>query len=215
MERLRKIYLLTEFTILFVIVPIILFIYRDIFAFKIVPIVFLVSILSFFILKYDKDFDKTRFFNVKDLKKHLKWIFIFLIILGSILAFLTFLYLNSRFLAFPKTKPYIWLAVMFLYPILAAYPQEVIFRGFFFHRYKEIFTHDHLMILINAICFGFAHIVYANAIAPILSIFGGFLFAYRYVKSNSILIAAIEHALWGNLIFTIGLGWYFYSGSIR
>jgi hypothetical protein len=25
---------------------------------------------------------------------------------------------------------------------------------------------------------------------------------------------ALEHALWGNFLFTTGIGWYFYSGSI-
>ena len=26
--------------------------------------------------------------------------------------------------------------------------------------------------------------------------------------------ASLEHALWGNALFTIGWGWYFYAGSI-
>jgi len=28
------------------------------------------------------------------------------------------------------------------------------------------------------------------------------------------LAAGLEHALWGDLLFTLGLGWYFYTGSI-
>ncbi len=26
---------------------------------------------------------------------------------------------------------------------------------------------------------------------------------------------SIEHALWGNFLFTVGIGWFFYSGAIR
>jgi hypothetical protein len=34
-------------------------------------------------------------------------------------------------------------------------------------------------------------------------------------KSGSALMAGIEHGIWGDFLFTVGIGWYFYSGSIR
>src|SRR5690348_2033463 len=34
-------------------------------------------------------------------------------------------------LAFPRERPTIWLLVMFLYPLVSVYPQEIIFRAFF------------------------------------------------------------------------------------
>ena len=40
------------------------------------------------------------------------------------------------------------------------------------------------------------------------------LFARTYAGSRSFLQAVVEHSLWGNFIFTIGLGWYFYGGAI-
>ena len=38
------------------------------------------------------------------------------------------------------------------------------------------------------------------------------LFAWRYQSSRSYWALVLEHALYGNLIFTVGLGRYFYTG---
>ena len=43
----------------------------------------------------------------------------------------------------------------------------------------------------------------------------GFLFACTYRKHDSVLLAAIEHGLYGAMVFTIGLGMFFYHGAIR
>ena len=121
---------------------------------------------------------------------------------------------ENLFFFFPKERFNVWLGVMLLYPALAAYPQEVVFRGFFFHRYGKLFSRPVTLIIVNGICFGWAHLVYGNWVAPVISTLGGFLFAYRYLQSRSLLVVGIEHGLWGNFLFTVGLGWYFYSGSI-
>lgn len=63
--------------------------------------------------------------------------------------------------------------------------------------------------------FFLAHMLYGNWLAPVLSAFGGLLFAFRYSRSRSTIIAAIEHGLWGNYLFTVGYGWFFYSGAIQ
>jgi membrane protease YdiL (CAAX protease family) len=117
-------------------------------------------------------------------------------------------------MVFPRQSLGVWLLILLLYPLLAAYPQEIIFRGFFFQRYGTLFSNQWILILVNGICFGWAHVMYANWIAPVLSTLGGMLFAYRYLKTGSLLIVGIEHGLWGNYLFTLGLGWFFYSGSI-
>lgn len=38
--------------------------------------------------------------------------------------------------AFARERSILWVAVLLLYPILSALPQELIFRVFFFHRYR-------------------------------------------------------------------------------
>ncbi|MFD1051826.1 hypothetical protein ACFQ1S_42845, partial [Kibdelosporangium lantanae] len=39
----------------------------------------------------------------------------------------------------PRRKPVLWLIIMVAYPLLSAYPQELVFRGFLFHRYGPAF----------------------------------------------------------------------------
>ena len=68
------------------------------------------------------------------------------------------------------------------------------------------------MIVINALLFGWAHMLYGNWLAIVLSGIGGALFMDTYLRTRSVRLVCIEHALYGNLIFTIGLGEYFYSG---
>jgi hypothetical protein len=77
-----------------------------------------------------------------------------------------------------------------------------------------MFSNEAARILASGICFRLGHIFFANWIAPALSTLGGLLFARTYAKTSSTILVSIEHAHWGNLIFTIGLGWFFYGGAI-
>lgn len=98
---------------------------------------------------------------------------------------------------------------MLLYPILSAFFQEVIF---FALRYINLFKNKNFFIFINALIFALVHLLYGNLIAVVFSFFGGILFIKTYLKSNSTLLYWVEHSLYGNFIFTIGLGHYFYNG---
>jgi membrane protease YdiL (CAAX protease family) len=94
------------------------------------------------------------------------------------------------------------------------YPQELIFRTYLFHRYRALFGSDRALVAASAVAFGLAHLFFANWWAPLLSTAGGWLFARTYLRTRSTLQATVEHGLWGDVVFTVGLGWYFYGGSI-
>lgn len=134
--------------------------------------------------------------------------------LALFLAGFTYAYNPDRLFGFVSHAPERWALVMLLYPILSALPQELIYRSFFFHRYKELFSCPTTLLLVNALLFGYAHILFKNPIAVTFTIIGGWLFAQTYHKTKSLWLATIEHALYGNFIFTIGLGWYFYNGAV-
>jgi membrane protease YdiL (CAAX protease family) len=102
---------------------------------------------------------------------------------------------------------------MLLYPLVSVYPQELLYRAFFFHRYQPLFGSGWIMLLASACAFGFVHILFANWLAVGLCFVGGLLFAFTYQKSGSLLLTCIDHALFGNFIFTIGLGQFFYHGA--
>lgn len=120
-----------------------------------------------------------------------------------------------RLFNFPMQRPFFWLLVMVLYPILSALPQELVLRSFFFRRYRELFGDAVVMILMNAFCFGFIHVMFHNWVSPALSAVAGALFAYSYTQHRSLKWAALEHALYGNMVFTVGIGFYFLVGAFR
>ncbi len=159
-------------------------------------------------LLLDRSFDRSRLWNFAGARA----IFRGLLPLFGVAVVVA---LPERFLQFPRERPLVWLLVMLLYPLLSVYPQEIIFRAFFFHRYGEALGSRSAVIGASAIAFGYAHIILHNWVAVTLSVIGGALFAWTYERSRSLLAASIEHALYGCAIFTLGLGWYFYAGAVR
>jgi hypothetical protein len=120
------------------------------------------------------------------------------------------------FMVLPRHNPLLWLLICVLYPLLSVYPQEVIYRFLFFEHSAHVLpgVKAPWLLALNVALFGFAHIVFGNVWAPVLSAAGGLLFASTYLKSRSVMCAAFEHALWGILIFTIGLGPLFAGGTV-
>ena len=104
-----------------------------------------------------------------------------------------------------------WLLIMFGYPILSVFPQELLYRAFFFERYRPLFGDGGVMILASGTVFGFGHVVFHNWIAVALTFVGGLLFAKTYQRTTSLLLVSIEHALYGCAIFTIGYGQFFFD----
>ena len=114
--------------------------------------------------------------------------------------------------SFPRARPAVWLLVMCLYP-LSAYAQELTFRTFFFHRYRELFTSPRARVLASGLIFGWAHVAVNNLLALPLAAVAGVLFARTYERSRSTVLVSLEHALYGDFVFSVGLGGLFYSAS--
>ncbi|RIA56172.1 CPBP family intramembrane glutamic endopeptidase [Dichotomicrobium thermohalophilum] len=125
------------------------------------------------------------------------------------------------YLSLPTQRTDLWIMIMALYPFLSALPQELLFRALFFERYGVLFGWhgDHarvpwLAIFVNSLCFGLAHLFYWNWVAVGLTAVGGLAFAYAYTRLNSFPLAFLMHVAAGQLIFTLGLGLFFYHGAI-
>ncbi|WP_068168233.1 CPBP family intramembrane glutamic endopeptidase [Neokomagataea thailandica] len=147
------------------------------------------------------------------LTPHLKHLLIRFAVLAPCLLLLTRLLFPHDFLSLPRTNPKLWGIVLLLYPILSVWPQEVLYRHFLFTRYAPAFNSTLALIIISAVTFGFAHILFLNPIAIILCLIGGFLFAQGYAQHRSLRLACLEHSLYGCLLFTAGLGRFFYTGT--
>lgn len=137
-----------------------------------------------------------------------------LVSLCSVLLFALYPLITANpMFEFPRERPIVWLVVLCLYPILSVVPQGIIFRRWFALRYTTLLGSGGTMIVIGALCFGCSHILFGNVVAPVITAFGGALFMRTYLKSGSGWLADLEHAVLGNVAFTIGYGQWLYSGA--
>ena len=140
-------------------------------------------------------------------------LFRWLVIAFGLLIFTFYVFPDKLFIVQTTNPGFIWKILVF-YPLFSAFPQEFIFCKFFFARYKPFFGEKELMVAMSALAFCLAHILFINWVAPMLGLFAGIIFARTYKKTKSLLLVSIEHSLYGNALFVLGLGWFFWGGSI-
>lgn len=116
-------------------------------------------------------------------------------------------------LVLPRTMPTLWLTILALYPLLSALPQEIVFRPLFFRRYGHLFPGRSAAILVNAAVFALAHLMFWNWVAVALTFAGGLIFAFGYLRAG-FATAVVLHAVCGWILFTSGLGAFFYHGAV-
>ena len=203
---MRSLFLSFELLALYMITP--LLYYFNLIPFhKSLPLL-IVFLYCFIILLVDKRFDR----QILSLKK---LVGLKKILIRAVIIFLAFILLVcisdiSNLFYIPRHNFLLWIMILVFYPIWSAYPQELIFRAFFFHRYGFLTQNKGVMILLNALLFSFAHIIFRNFIALLFTFLGSLLFTKTYLRTHSLTTAFVEHSILGNLIFTVGLGEYFY-----
>ncbi|MGR6981145.1 CPBP family glutamic-type intramembrane protease [Testudinibacter sp. P27/CKL/0425] len=205
----RRFWLLLEFFALFIAVPL-LYLFRLLPNSSMLPLLWGIFTYSVIILKIHR-IDCF----VWDLKKSmLKPLFWRASAICLMLSGFTLILMPENFLNFVRGNPSLWLAVMLLYPILSAFTQEMVFRKFFFFRYRTLLKNEKLMIIASALLFSYMHIVFLNYIAVLFTFIGGLIFASVYQRYRSLMLVSLEHAIYGNLVFTVGLGYHFYHGAV-
>jgi len=172
-------YKLLEFFIIFIIIPVSFAIDFPIWikmAIGLVGFTYIVYIL----LKIQNN----KFKIAKDLqwKGFLKQTLIKLFIIAVITSLYVYFTNTSNLFIVVKTNPKLWVIILFIYSFLSVYPQELIYRTFYFQRYKALF----LLI--------FSVLMFKNTLVLVLTFFGGLLFAFTFKKTKSTLLVSIEHA---------------------
>jgi membrane protease YdiL (CAAX protease family) len=120
----------------------------------------------------------------------------------------------GRWLALPRRSTELWLTIMVFYPFLSALPQELIFRALYFRRYGALFPSRTAAVAGNAVVFALAHLMFWNWVALALCLAGGLVFALGYLGRGGFPQAVVLHALCGAIMFTAGLGSFFYHGAV-
>ena len=211
---LNKYYKFIEIVFIGLIIPSIILFNR--LADNVILILWFITSYTFIIFYYFHK--KDRILNILKFssftKNNLSIICIRWFVLSLVIFLITFYFYNDNLFIIQKEAPYLLIIIFLVYPILSALPQEFIFTTFFFSRYKDLISEKYI-IYMSAILFMFAHVLFINFIAPFLSIFGGIIFARTYKKTGSLALVTFEHALYGNTLFFMGLGYYFWGGSVN
>ncbi len=139
---------------------------------------------------------------------------IYTLITAAFMLTLTLLLVPERLFSFPRTQPQLWLMVMLLYPLLSVVPQVLIYKPLFFRRYGGLFPDPRIAIVLNGVAFSLGHLFYMNPVALGVTFVGGMMMSWAYLRTGSFLLACVLHMIAGQLIFTVGLGTFFYHGAI-
>ena len=199
-----------EFSIVFVGVP--LLIYFRVLPNYPIPYLLAVALAAFVILRADPSFH----FGPpmwSAMRPYLGTLLLRDAILVILLGIAVWIFRPDLLFSLLKSSPLLWAAVMLLYPLLSVYPQELLYRAYFFQRYQPLFGSGWGILLASALAFGFVHIIFGNWLAVAMCVLGGLLFSFTYQSSGSLLLTCLDHAIFGNFIFTIGLGRFFYHGT--
>jgi membrane protease YdiL (CAAX protease family) len=69
------------------------------------------------------------------------------------------------------------------------------------------------LILVNALAFSYIHVMFNNWVVLLLTFVGGIIFTRTYLRSRSLLLATIEHAMYGLFCFYLGIGVFLLYGA--
>lgn len=196
-------YLGAEFFILFIALPLSLLLP---YSFKIKGISILVAFIYLLFVLFKKTSIKFKIKKEIAWGSFLKTTFIKFLVIALVTSAYVYFMDASKLFCVPLNKPKLWVTILFVYTFLSVWPQEVIYRTFFFERYGSHFTNKNILIFVNAIVFCMAHLFLRNTLVTVLTFIGGLLFAYTFHKTKSTTLVSIEHALYGNWLFTVGMG---------
>jgi membrane protease YdiL (CAAX protease family) len=192
-----------ELLIIFVLIPLS-------FAFNYAPLLKLVigvlgfSYIIFVLFKIEK-------IKIK-IEKNVNWMAFWksILIKFLIIAIITTLYVwftdAKNLFTVLLNKPKLWVLILLFYSLFSVYPQELLYRTFFFKRYTSLCKNENFFIFINALLFSLAHLFFKNTLVLLLTFIGGILFAITFKKTKSTLLVSIEHSIYGCWLFTVGMG---------
>lgn len=209
----NKVRLIIELIILFLFVP-------SIFAFDLfgIPLLLILTgtgLLVFLFLRFDPEFDNKIFWNWKKGKPHLKRILLLFGISAIVMTGLIYFIDKSRLFYLALNMPWLLLIISIFYPLFSVLPQSLIYRSFFFHRYKTLFKNEWLRIILSALFFSLGHSLYKNLMVLGLAFIAGIIYAYHYNKTKSLAMNWFEHSIYGIWLFASGLGTFFVSRFVE
>ena len=195
-----KSFIFFEFFLVFIGLP--FFVYLNIYPVQKILTLVILTFVCLLVLIIDKNFETKSLIQLNLKSVDFKSMMTKFVLAFGLMTLAVWQFAPESLFVFPRERFFIWLLIMALYPIFSALPQELVYRSFLFHRYRDIFTTKFAIIAASASSFGYLHIIYDNWIALSMTLLGGVLFSLTYYKTRSLLIASFEHALYGCAVQT-------------
>ena len=200
----RRRYLVFEYVALFFAMPFVLALADQVYV---VPVLAGAMTACLILLWMDPTFDRGQLWRWDQVKPGLWRMLAVWALLCGTLAVQVWYFRPDWWLSLPRNDTILWLTILMAYPVLSVIPQNIIYRAFMFHRYKDVFGHTGWnMVWASAAAFCVAHVIFHNWLALTLTGIAGLVIAMTYDRHRSVMLATIEHSLYGGVIFTIGLG---------
>ncbi len=216
----RRVQLWSEFVALFVGVPLLMTAFFDrvlawgaLGSFSLIATIWCLAGVAAALLAVTPGFTFRRVFNGAVFTE---WRVILLsaVLTAAVCVFFVLLLLPGRLLSMPVNHTSLWLMIVVFYPLLSAFPQEVIFRSLFFERYGVLFPNKVAAIAANGAAFGLGHLFFLNPVTIGMTALGGALIGWAYLtRGRSLMLAWVLHSLAGQIIFTSGIGIFFYHAA--
>ncbi|CAN5579032.1 hypothetical protein BH10PLA1_BH10PLA1_07550 [soil metagenome] len=202
-----------EFAMLFLVLPVGLALWPR--RLNPIPILLATAAAVLIVLLNDPSFDRESLTRFPDPVHNMLRIAAPLPIVAGLMIALLYWLAPQQLFKFVRRKPRTWAGVMVVYPLVSVIPQTVIYRVFFMYRYAPLFGNGWLMIMAATVAFGLGHLIFRHPVPVLMTTVGGLIFALRYHATASAPLSAIEHAIYGDLAFTIGYSYYLYHASKR
>lgn len=152
--------------------------------------------------------------DLRSLKGHGPTVLLFALVAAAAVFGAVLWLIPHRLFGLPRYAPETWVMVMLLYPPISVLGQELLYRPLLFRRYGDLFPTPWTLVLASAATYALAHAFYQNWVALAFSFAGGLIFAEAYRRTGSFPLVFVLHTIAGQLVFTSGLGIYFYHGAI-
>lgn len=173
-----------------------------------------ITVYALVVLLNDPTFDRRSFWRGEALRREVVPLLLMFGLGMMLFAALMWAFERENLLVLVRERPALWAMIMIGYPVASVYPQELLYRAFFFHRYAGLFRNRWSLIIASAVLFAWAHVLFQHWVPIVSTLVGGLIFAWRYDRTRSMAVVWVEHTLYGCLVFTIGLGAYFFHGTM-
>ena len=216
----RRVQLWSEFVALFVGLPLLMAAYFDrmmawgtLGSFSLIATIWVLAGVAAALLAVTPGFTFRRIFN-GTIFREWRLIVGYAVLSATASVVFVLLLLPERLFDLPLEHTVLWLIIVIAYPLLSALPQELIYRSLFFERYGVLFPTMIAAVAANGAAFGLGHLFFMNPVTIAMTALGGALIGWAYLtRGRSLMLAWVLHSLAGQIIFTSGIGIFFYHGA--